>query len=270
MELQALLKTPQALPAVPEVAAQLIATFEVDDVDLASIARLIAQDPVLSGKLLQQANSSFFRRLRPAATVQDALAVLGLNKVRALVLAATLNQQFARVAGVDLPAFWNYSLATAALARYITEPLALDDNIAFTTGLLHAVGELVLHMGMPVQMANLGREVPLMDLKRAQGQYAAFGYSYAEVGAALAQDWRLPKPMVDAVRFHAHPLEASEGQPLAAVLHLAAWRARAFVAGLPQDALIYTYPDTVGLVLDVDPDRLVPLDISPLQNLPSW
>ena len=76
--------------------------------------------------------------------------------------------------------------------------------------------------------------------------------------------------MVDAIRFLAHPLEASEGQPLAAVLHLAAWRARAFVADLPQDALIYTYPDTVGLVLDVDPDRLVPVGIEPLQNLPSW
>ena len=270
MELQALLKTPQALPAVPEVAAQLISTFDAEDVDLTAIGDLVARDPVLSGKLLQQANSSFFRRMRPAATVRDALAVLGLNKVRALVLATTLNQNFERVGGVDLPAFWNYSLATAALAKYITEPLALDDNIAFTTGLLHAVGELVMHTGMPVQMGNLDGDVPLMDLKRANGQYATLGYSYAEVGAALAQAWRLPKPMVDAIRFHAHPLEASEGQPLAAVLHLAAWRARAFVAGLAQDALIYSYPDTVGLVLGVDPDRLVPLDIVPLQNLPSW
>ena len=144
MRLEDLLKAPQALPVVPEVAAQLIATFEDDDVGLSDIADIVEREPVLVAKVLRQANSAYFRLLRPVGTVRDALMILGLNKVRALAIGSVVNDSFHAVGGMNLDHFWHYSLATSQVARFICEPLSMDENIAFTTGLLHGIGELVM------------------------------------------------------------------------------------------------------------------------------
>jgi HD-like signal output (HDOD) protein len=269
MQLERLLQTPRALPAVPEVAARLIATFNSDDVDLGSVASDIDLDPVMAAKVLQQANSSFFRLLRPVPTVREALMILGLNRVRALVISTAMNDSFHAVSGMNLDRFWHYSLSASVVAKYICEPLRLDENIALTTGLLHGVGELVMHIGMPEYMTRMDAAVDLLDLRRAEYQYEALGYSYAEVGAALAKEWRLPKPMVEAIARHARPLEGDADQPLAAVVHLAAWRSRVFLLGNQTETLIHTYPDAVGLMLDMDPDVLVSPDLPPLQFLPT-
>jgi HD-like signal output (HDOD) protein len=267
MRLDALLKQPHALPTAPRVALRLVRTFEAEDVDLTEIAEEIETDPALTARVLQQANSSLFRLMRPVATVRDAVMVLGLNKVRALVLAMAMNNSFKGVEGLDLEVFWRYSLCTATLARYICQPLRLDENIAFTAGLLHGVGELVMHMGMPVYMQQLDAGLPLLDLERARRQKEALGYSYAAVGAELAREWRLPKALVEVIGQHDRPLEADPPQPLAAVLHLAAWRARVQFSATPRETLIYTYPDAVGLLLGIDPDSLVTDDIPPLHGL---
>lgn len=268
MRLEDLLNQPQAFPVVPEVAARLIQTFEDDDADLASIAEDIQKDPVLAAQVLRQANSAFFRLLRPVATVREAVAVLGLTKLRALVISAALNQSFHAVSGVHLDAFWQYSLATAQVARHICTATHLDENIAFTTGLLHGMGELVMHAGMPEHMSSFDSLCPMFSLVRAELQYQDFGYSAGEVGAELARRWRLPKAMAHAIGMQNRPMDGDEVAPLAAVVHLAAWRACVYVQGNQPDVLIHTYPDAVGLLLELDPDVLASPDIPPLRELP--
>ena len=68
MRLEELLKQPKALPTVPELALYLIETFDKDDVNVHDIAHHISTDPVLTAKLLKQANSAFFGLARSVAT----------------------------------------------------------------------------------------------------------------------------------------------------------------------------------------------------------
>lgn len=267
MRLSDLLRQPQSLPVVPEVAARLIATFQNDDVDLATVAADVERDPALAAGLLRQANSSFFRLVRPVHSVRDAVMVLGLTKVRSLVLVAALQDRFERVQGVDLEAFWRYSFAAATVARLVCVSRRLDENVAYTAALLHAVGELVLHMGMPEAMLPLDREAPLLGLGRTAVQYRELGYSYAEVGAALGKHWHLPRLLVTAIEQHGTPLQHEPVEPLAAVLHMAAWRARVLVAGNRAEDLIHTYPDNVGELLELDPDWLVAPGVAGLDQL---
>lgn len=257
MRLQALLQRPDALPVVPEVAARLIATFGRDEVDLNAVTADIERDPVLVARLLQQANSAFLRLLRPVHSVRDAVTVLGLHRVRALVLAAAVQSRFPAPPGIDLERFWAYSFVAASVARRVCAPRRLDDNVAFTAALLHAVGELVMHQALPEVMRDLDHERPWFALERAGAEYQALGYSYAEVGAALAQHWRLPRVLVQAIEHHVDPLHRESADPLAAVVHMAAWRARLWTLGNQRDALIHTYPDAVGELLQLDPDTLV-------------
>lgn len=257
MQLDRLLKQPNALPSVPKVVRKLIETFDQEDVDAMLAAALIENDPVLTAKLLKTANSAFFGLNRSVYTARDAINVLGLIKVRALVIAASLGEGFHTVGGVNLNQFWRYSLNTASLSRYIALPIKMDENTAFTAGLVHGIGELVMHVGMPEAMLDLDRSVPMLDLKRAKAERGLFGYSYAEVGAALAREWHFPKRMINAILHQTAPFDNDVYEPMAGVIHIGSWRARAEEQQMRSEVLINTYPDPVGLVLGIDPDTVV-------------
>ncbi|WP_334133450.1 HDOD domain-containing protein [Tepidimonas sp.] len=263
MSLQALLQRPEALPVVPEVAATLIRTFGRDDVEVTEVTEAVERDPALAARLLRQANSAFFRLLRPVHSVREAVLVLGLNRVRALVLAAAVQSRFPAPAGIDLERFWAYSVAAASLARRLCAPRRLDDNVAFTAALLHAVGELVMHQLQATVMLELQRRAAWWTLPRPALEYETLGYSYAEVGAALCEHWRLPRLLVLAIAQHLEPLVAEPVEPLAAVVHLTAWRARVWMQGNARDQLIHTYPDAIAELLGIDPDFLVDPTVLP-------
>ena len=257
MRLEELLQRPEALPVVPEVAARLIATFGQDEVDLSDVAHQLERDPALAARVLQQANSALFRLLRPVSSVRDAVWVLGLNRLRALVLAAAVQSRFPSPPGIGLERFWAYSFVAASLARQVCAPRRLDDAVAFTAALLHAVGELVMHQIMPSRMLPIEAQTPWWSLQRPQAERQVLGYTDAEVGAALAGHWRLPRALVQAIEAHTHPLRHDPPDPLAAVLHMVAWRARVWCLGNDRDTLIHSYPDAVGELLQLDPDILV-------------
>lgn len=261
MQLEKLLKQPNALPSAPKVVRKLMETFQQEEVDLLKAAALIEDDPVLTAKLLKMANSAFFGLHRSVTTAREAINVMGLIKVRALVIGAALGDGFHCVGGMNLGQFWRYSLNSANLSRYIALPIRIDESTAFTAGLVHGIGELVMHAGMPEAMIDLDRSIQMLDLKRAKAQRALFGYSYADVGAALAREWKFPKKMIDAIEHQVAPFENDVYEPIAGVIHIASWRARAEELSLGSEGLINTYPDPVGLVLGIDPDIVIGEDI---------
>lgn len=264
MQIEKLLKQPNALPSAPKVVRHLIDTFDQEDVDMVRVAALIQEDPVLTAKLLKMANSAFFGLTRSVSTAREALHVLGLMKVRALVIAAALGEGFHCVGGVNLNQFWRYSLNSANLARYLALPIRIDESTTFTSALIHGVGELVMHAGMPEAMLELSRSIPLLDLKRARAEKGLFGYDYADVGAALAREWRFPKRMIQAIEHQVKPFENDTYEPIAGVIHIASWRARAQELDLRNELLISTYPDPVGLALGIDPDIVIGEEIPAL------
>lgn len=257
MQIEKLLRQPSALPSAPKVVRKLIETFEQEDVDIMQAAMFIESDPVLTAKLLKLANSAFFGLHRSVTNARDAISVMGLIKVRALVIGAALGDSFHTVGSVNLGQFWRYSLNSANLSRYLALPIRIDENTAFTAGLIHGIGELVMHVGMPEAMIDLDRSVPMLDLKRAKAERGLFGYSYATVGAALAREWNFPKKMIDAIEHQNAPFDNDVYEPIAGVIHIASWRARAEELDFRSDNLINTYPDPIGLVLGIDPDTVV-------------
>ncbi len=254
MQFEQLIREPKALPTVPEVISELIATLDMPECETADIARLIASDPVLAAKLLKLANTSFFWRGRTVGNIDDGLRVLGLSKVRALAIGMALSDSFPAIPKSTLEQFWNYSLNSAELSRIIAVAAKADDATAFTAGLIHGIGELVMWVGMPEAMDQLDRVVKPLDVRRHEAEESIFGYSYERVGGELARRWRFPWKMVNAVEHHLSPLDNSEYEPIACVVHIAAWRARTIELGWSQTVLITNYPDHVSELLGVDPE----------------
>jgi HD-like signal output (HDOD) protein len=257
MELNALLASQGAVPSMPKVVALLLTELDQPEPDVRKVSKLISADPGLTTRILQIANSAFFQLSRSISEVSEAVAILGLVQVRSLVSAVSLVSTFAVVPGLNMQQFWRYSLNTAKLSRSLAVKVNLNEATAFTSGLIHCVGELVMHLGMPEKMEPLDAEVPPLALKRAKAERRVLGYCYAQVGAGFARKWQFPQAIVDALEYQYAPFENEVYEPLAGVIHLASWRARAKEANLGDKELAVTFPDTVGLALGLDIDMVL-------------
>jgi HD-like signal output (HDOD) protein len=164
------------------------------------------------------------------------------------------------VPGISLQPFWTYSLNVAKVARSLAGVVRLNQQTAFTSGMLHAIGELTLHMAMPERCAALDAEIAPLDLKRGRAEHRQFGYSYAQVSAGYARKWQFPQPMVDALEHQHAPFDNDVYEPLAGVIHLAGWRARARDMGLTERELAVSFPGRVGEMLELDIDMVLQQD----------
>ena len=269
MELKALLASQFNLPSIPRVVALLLAELDRDEPDLKKITQLVSTDPALTTRLLQISNSNEYQLAHTINSVSESLAMLGLKHVRAMAAQAASGSSFKSVAGINLQQFWSYSLNVAKVSRSLAGVLRQNQQAAFTCGLIHAVGELAIHLALPDDVIFLNLEVPPLGLKRAQLEMRTFHYSYAEVGAGFARAWQFPQPIVDALEYQCQPFEKNVYEPLAGIIHLATWRARCKEAKMDQRAMAVTFPGTVGDILKLDIDMVLqqdPIDWSAQQS----
>ncbi len=260
MQLEDLLNYPRALPAMPRAVTDLLGEMNQEDPSPRRIGDLISRDPALTTRVLRLSNSAFFRVSRKIGSADEAVALLGLTHVRSLVMAAALGSGFKNVPGIDLKQFWRYSLRVADISRSLAGVLRQNEGNAFTAGLIHAIGILIMHIAMPERVAPLNMQTPALDLHRAAAEKAAFGYCYAEVGAGMIEKWQFPPEMVSALGNQIEPFEGEAYDPLAGVLHLASWRSRAEELQLDSSGLATTFPDMVGLTLGLDLDSVLGKD----------
>ena len=260
MQLNDLLASQFVLPSIPQVIALLLSELEKDEPDLMRISQLVSSDPALTTRLLQLSNSGYFKLSGQVNSVSESLAILGLGHVRTMATAAASAASFKAVPGIHLQKFWSYSLKVAKLSRSLAGVLRQNQQAAFTCGLIHAIGELAIHIGMPEATARLDREVPPLDLRRADTEREALGFCYAQVGAGLAAKWHFPQPMVDALEHQYAPFDNDVYEPLAGVIHLATWRERAREAELSEREMAVTFPGRVGEVFGIDIDMVLQQD----------
>jgi putative nucleotidyltransferase with HDIG domain len=217
-----LIRGVRELPALPKVVKEMLALMSNDDRSDQRFLDLLAMDPALSANALRMANSSFYGRQRQIQTVSEALRVLGHRSMGTLVMAAGTN----RVLPVsdqldwDLNAHWRHAMGTALTAQGLARLMHLNHEVAYTTGLLHDIGQLALAHLSPVSMQavrahQLRWDVPVRDAERA-----VLGIDHGEIGAMLSTQWQLSPPLIEAIEGHHEP-NASGGPGLSGLTHLA-------------------------------------------------
>jgi HD-like signal output (HDOD) protein len=226
MTMEELLHNPKALPTAPKVVDELINSFDNPKVSVEEIVRTLSTDPVLSAKLLRLANSAYYHVSRSIGTVDDAVRMLGFVTVRTLVISSGLVSGFKTAPGLDLKRFWRYSLHTAVGARWIAGRCRESTELAFMIGLMHAIGQVVIHAGMPGQAQELDKIASPYHPSRAYEEMTAWGYDFSEVGAELARRWKFPDAFMHTIHNFPEPLHQNPPIRLAAVIHLAVWRAQ--------------------------------------------
>jgi len=256
-KMKALFQQPNALPSAPKLVQDLINSFHDKNTSSDNLASKLSADPVLSAKLLRLANSAYYQVSRNVSTVKEAVMMLGFVTVRTLVISIGLINGFKSTTGLDLKKFWRHSLHTSVVAKWLAQQARQDSEFVFTAAIMHAIGQLVIHVGIPEQALLLDKAVDPLDTQRIDVERNALGYDYAEVGAELAQRWKFPEAFSDAILAFPNPLEQQPFNSVGAIIHLAAWFAQANEKGMSLDEIRSNCPSEIISRLGLSPQVLL-------------
>lgn len=210
------------LPSLPAVVMELLGSIDQEDADLTLLAKKVALDQALTAKTLRLANSSAFGLQVKVTTIQQALTFLGVQATRNLIMAASITGCFpsGRCPAFNDKAFWRLSIATAACARVLARHMHFNPDVAFTAGLLHGIGRLVLVTRYPEQYDAVLRECERVDGDLLETERAMLGVDHVLAGRALAEYWQFSDTLRQAIAFHGQPEMPGAGF-LATIVHVA-------------------------------------------------
>ena len=200
-----------SLPSPPEVYLELLKKLRTAEPNVRAIAALVSRDVALTAKLLQLTRSAYFGINWTVRSAQQAIDLIGLDILRALVLNHSIASQFGGNTDV-LNVVWRESLACATMAQAIAKDAGHSQEhieSAFIAGLLHDAGILILSS----QFGDKHREARAIaekdGISLSDAERKVLGASHAEIGAYLLGLWGLPDAIVEPVAFHHEPAQCT-------------------------------------------------------------
>ena len=224
----------KTLPSLPEVVNYLMRSLGDECADVDTLAHHINSDPVIVARLLSAANSVAFGLSTPIHSVKQALLVLGVDRIASIILASAISYRYdIRGSGFDARLLWRHSLGVATCARVLAEQTDTNPDLAFTGGLLHDIGQLLMYTASPANYLQALALRHTEDLPIVAAERAVFGYDHAAAGRMLAQAWKLPEEAIAAIATHHEPDES--GSEIGCLIHVAEVLSHALDLGEPLD-----------------------------------
>lgn len=223
------------LPPAPTLLNELLGLFRDPDRDIDRVVELLSHDPSLTAEILRKCNGAFFGGA-PASDMFEAVSRIGFYEVYCMVV-ALFGAKTKAMPGVgnalDSAKLWKHTVMTAVAASTLATKTNHPQGAAFTAGLLHDIGKLVI---ASVERYKYGE---LIETARRAGQsiheaeQGAFGTDHAQIGGLLLERWKLPPEVHVAVRHHHDPGQAGSDLKMAGIIHLADWMAHGIEGGKP-------------------------------------
>ncbi len=256
------------LAPVPHAALKLVSLLDQPSVSNTEVVQALRCDNVLTAKLLRACNSPYFGLAEPVASVDQAVFLLGHQQILHIVLTIA----FGSAMVVPLPGYavaaselWRHSLVTATASEIIANDFAdlnAEPPVAFTVGLLHDIGKLVLTQSLTADLqAEIRRLIEHDKLARAEAEKAVLGTDHGEVGGLLLQTWHLPDDVVEAVANHHQPILKPRPR-LSVVAHLANCVAHLSGSAPGWDGYAVRISNEVVTSLDLTPEQLEQLVVN--------
>lgn len=237
------------LPSSPPIYGALSRALDRDGTSMRDLEEIVQQDPAIAARVLQIVNSAFFGLPRTVESLSQALAFLGMSALRSLVLSVEAFKVFdasRSCPGFSLESHRSHALLAARIASRVAP--SRERDTAFTAGLLHDVGKLVLASRAPDAYARVQAMVRLRGRNAYEVEEEILGLSHAAVGEALLRLWGLPGTVLAIVGRHHEPGAFAEGWGAGAAVRTAnrlargAARAAGLEEGLPPDVSLEDPP----------------------------
>lgn len=261
-DLEDLVDRTVSIPTIPTILLEINDVLLSEQGSAREAAEIIERDPAIAAKVLRLVNSPFYGLRSSVSNINLACSVLGLQTIKNLVVQATILDRFSSGPALeefDVEWLWDHSFKTATAARMLVEAMpgkaSLNKDDAYTCGLIHDVGKMVLLQSAPAPFASAlraskGNQLPLSDTEAE-----IFGFNHAHVVGLLAKRWKLPEHLQVAAISHHSPGSATEEWTPGFLIHAANSIAHEVTEGdggwfgdcLPDDAM---------QLLDIPAERL--------------
>ena len=230
MTIEQIIGEAEDLAALPQVVMRVIDLTMDPKATAADVEKIVGTDQALAGRILALANSSYYGLPRRISSLREAVVFLGFKAIRNLAMAITTFNLFVGkgdAASLARRGLWRHSMDTAQCARIITSRLhpsdreAFGTDEAFTCGLLHDVGKLVLDKSRPALFTSISEAARTHGLRFHEVEEKALPWTHSQLGMTLAARWNLPTAVCETIGFHHTPLGAQVNPRLTATVSLA-------------------------------------------------
>lgn len=222
MEPQAIVTNVKSIFSLPDVVFKINELINSGEASNNELEQVILNDPGLTAKILRFSNSAYFGFSRKIDTISHAIALIGHNELRNLVLASSVTTVFKGVPSdaFDIESFWHHSVCTGVIARLLAYNFDCRERM-FIAGLLHGIGKLILLSQFPdqaIKTLSIDQQDENAIIKTERN---VFGFTNAELGAEFLRAWDLPKSIWKIVNSQLSPLSEDYFKTDACILYVA-------------------------------------------------
>jgi putative nucleotidyltransferase with HDIG domain len=197
-----LIKRAGDLKVLPMVARKLIETLSDDRCDTSSMSEIIEKDQTITARVLKISNSSLYGLRQEVISMQHAVFVLGFKTIRSLVLSISTRSLYKKF-GMTEQMMWDHSVGAAIAARMISMGLGKDmEDIAFTGGLMHDLGKVIMNNETPESFAGVMMNMYNEGLDSITAEEEVYGYNHTEVGSKVIAKWGLSHALIGILEKH--------------------------------------------------------------------
>jgi len=199
------------IPPCPATLTRLLRETRADDPDFRRVGQLIGGDVALASAVLKVANSPFYGLRTKASSVQQALALLGLNAVTQLVTGLLLRQAFSGVTGPGMERYWKTSMAISLISAMLCRETGRGDvGVSCTFGLFRDCGMPVMMQKFPIYADIFEGKAPASGDLVQETENERYSTNHARIGSVLAHSWHLSDPLCFAILHHHDLLYSNE------------------------------------------------------------
>jgi len=221
MDIERVLGDVSDLPTLPRAASAILHLVDDPKTNAQDVNRILAKDTAMASKILRLVNSAYYGLPKKISNLNQAIVILGFSTLKSVALSASVVGLFSKQVSssqFDREAAWKHAIAVACVAKVVAgKQPDIDPELAFSAGILHDMGKLLLDEYFPVEMKEIMDNARQNSLSFVESETTLVDTNHAAIGAWLAEKWQLPSDLVDAIRTH-EDIEQAQNAALAATL----------------------------------------------------